>query len=46
MQVDASFLLGHSNAQLVIVGAPAQKVSLPTLAKMELQLPAEGDAVA
>ena len=40
-QVDATFLLGHSNSGLTIIGAPAQKVSVPDLAKMQLQVTAE-----
>ena len=40
-QIDSTFLQGHSNADLKVMGAPAQKVSIPDLAKAELIASAE-----
>ena len=40
-QVDGTFLQGHSNAGLKVIGAPAQKISLPDVAKAALQCRAD-----
>lgn len=40
-QIDNTFLQGHSHASLKVVGAPAQKISIPELACAELSLAAE-----
>lgn len=40
-QVEASMLLGHSNAELRITGAPAHKLIQPEFGRAELLVAAE-----